>query len=168
MRKLIFALTLVLAACASKPPHNARYAEEKNAPKFKNSRSYVEKPEAVMIAARAALDELNRESDPPVTGSIKAGDEIVRTGWVYSTSKKRFVEFRVDDKPQRKPLRLRRKYGYAITPSLAGTDVTLEVEEESMQVDLTTGEEEGWKSEEADPAAYDLLARRLTEQLRKR
>jgi hypothetical protein len=166
MERLLLLCAFLLASCASNP-HHAKYGVEKNAPKFANTRSYVEEPAVVRTAARAALDSLNHESDPPTTGSIKDGD-VMRTGWVYGVSKNRFVEYKVAGKPGRKELRYRRKYGYGITPSLAGTDVSLQVEEESMQVDLRTGEEKGWKSVEADPAAYDMLARRLTDQLRQR
>jgi opacity protein-like surface antigen len=163
---LVMGCLTAFASCASNP-HHAKYAVEKNAPKFANTRSYVEEPSVVRSAARAALDELNHESDPPATGSIKDGD-VLRTGWVYGVSKNRYVEFKANGKPARKELRVRRKYGYGITPSLAGTDVSLQAEEETMQVDLKTGEEKGWKSVETDPAVYDLLARRLTDQLRQR
>lgn len=167
MKKLLLCLTgfaLLLAGCASNPS-KAKYAVEKNAPKFANSRSYVESPDAVRIAARAALDTLNHESDPPVNGTIKDGD-VMRSGWVYGVSKNRYVEFKANGRPGRKELRVRRRYGYGITPSLSGTDVAFQVEEETMQVDLKTGEERGWKSEPTDPAVYDMLARRLTDELR--
>ncbi|RZA05236.1 MAG: hypothetical protein EOP11_13275, partial [Proteobacteria bacterium] len=121
-------LSFLMAACSSNP-HRAKYAEEKNAPKFSNARSYVEAPPVVRIAARAVLDQLNRESEPAVTGSIK-GEDVLRTGWVYGVSKNRYLEFKANGKPMRKELRLRRKYGYGITPSLAGTDVSFQVEEE--------------------------------------
>lgn len=165
MKKLILGLFLMTAACASNP-YNAKYKEEQNAPKFGNSRSFVEAPEDVLLAARAALDELSQQSDPPATGSLKSSSESVETGWVYSTAKNRYVEYTIAKVPKRKPLRIRRKYSYAVTPSLAGSQVLLNVEEEVMKIDLKTGEEKGWSSEETDPEAYDLLTKRLKEKLR--
>lgn len=164
MKKLLLLLAL-LPACASNP-NNAHYREEKNAPKFGNSRSYVESPEDVFTAARAALDELSRESNPPTAGTLKETNESVSTGWVYGTAKDKYVEYKFNNKPARKPLRVRRKYSYSITPSLSGTQVQLLVEEEIMKIDLKTGEEKGWSGGETDPAVYDMLGQRLKEKLR--
>jgi hypothetical protein len=161
----LFTAVTLFTACASNS-QNARYAQEKNAPKFGNVRSYVEKPDAVMRAARAALDDLSRESDPPVISSIKSDEESVRTGWVYSESKAKYVEYKVDGKPGRKPLRVRRKYSYTVTPSFTGSQVILGAEEEVVQLDMKTGEEKGWKSSATDPAAFEDMARRLQEQIR--
>ncbi|RYZ97719.1 MAG: hypothetical protein EOP11_21660 [Proteobacteria bacterium] len=162
----LLSLSFLLAACSSNS-HQAKYAEEKNAPKFSNARSYVEAPPVVRIAARAVLDELNRASEPAVTGSIK-GEDVLRTGWVYGVAKNRYLEFKANGKPMRKELRVRRKYGYGITPSLAGTDVNFQVEEENIRLDLKTGEELGWAGVQTDPAVYDMMAQRLTEELRQR
>lgn len=167
MRKLILTLCVLLSSCASSAD-KAKYREEKNAPKFGNSRSYVEAPEDILLAARAVLDELSRESNPPATSSVKMTDDSAQTGWVYSISKDKYVEFQFNGTPRRKPLRIRRKYTYTVNPSLAGSQVLMTVDEDLMKIDLKTGEEKGWSSVEADPQAFDLLARRLSEKLRSR
>jgi hypothetical protein len=76
------------------------------------------------------------------------------------------VEYKFNNKPARKPLRVRRKYSYSITPSLSGTQVQLLVEEEIMKVDLKTGAERGWSNADTDPAVFDMLNQRLQEKLR--
>jgi hypothetical protein len=164
MKNFLF-LFLLLSACASNP-HDAHYREETNAPKFGNTRSFVENPEDVFLAARAALDELSRESNPPTAGTLKESSEIISTGWVYGTAKDKYVEYKMNGKPARKPLRVRRKYSYSITPSLAGTQVQLLVEEEIMKIDLKSGQEKGWSGTDPDPASFQMLGQRLQEKLR--
>ncbi len=163
--KTFLVLALLLVSCASNP-NKAQYKEEKNAPKFGNTRSYVEAPEDILIAARAVLDELARESDPPTAGSVKGNDETVRTGWVYSVAKNKYVEYQFNGIPKRKPLKVRRKYAYTVTPNISGSQVVLTVEEELQKVNFKTGEDEGWNSVETDPQVYDMLTRRLREKLR--
>ncbi len=159
----LFLFALVLVSCSSSP---GTYREEKNKPQFSASRSYVEPPKEVLRAAQGVLENFTRESDPPAARAIKGDDDSVRTGWVYLVSKDKYVEFQSNGRALRKPLALRRKYEYTVTPSLTGTDVTFSVDEEIQEIDLTTGEARGWKSVSADPAAYDLMARRLREAIR--
>jgi hypothetical protein len=166
MKRILALLFLVTTACASNP-YDAHYKQEKNAPKFGNTRSYIEPASGVKLAARAALDELTHESDPPTNGSIKEeNDETLSTGWVYGESKNQYVEYKANGLPQRKALKTRRKYSYSITPSLAGTQVVMEVEEEVMKVDLKTGKDKGWSRNNPDPALYDQMNRLLQEKLR--
>ena len=165
MKKLFVLLLASFSfACASNP-HNAEYKEETNAPKFGNSRSYVEPPHTVLLAARAVLDQLIRDSDPPTSGSVKGKDETLETGWVYSVSKNRYVEFQMNGKPARKPLRIRRSYSYTVTPSLAGSQVVFGAREEVLKIDFSTGKEQGWSSVETDPKAYDYMSLLLKEKL---
>ncbi|MGE3262425.1 MAG: hypothetical protein AB7K68_11650 [Bacteriovoracia bacterium] len=163
--KIISALTVLLAltACSSGP--KGKYKEEENAPKFATSRSFTETPETILRAARAVLDELSRESSPPSTGALKGNDESVRTGWVYSTSRDKYVEFYFNGSPRRKLLGMRRKYSYTAVPNLAGSQVTFGVEEEIQNVDLKSGEANGWKSVDPSPSAYDLMAKKLRQKI---
>lgn len=163
--KIYLPLFLLLAACASNP-HNASYKEEQNVANFQNSKSFVESPEEILRAARAVLDEWQQESDPPVGKTLKANSESVQTGWVYSTSKDKYVEFTMNGKPKRKPLKVRRKLGYAATPSLAGSEVVFIVEEEVQKVDFQTGQETGWNSVGTEKAIYDQMHKKLVEKLR--
>jgi hypothetical protein len=164
--KTLSLLTLALLAACASDPNKGKYGTEKNIPKFGDSRSYVESPEEVILAARAVLDELSRESEPPASGSIRSDDDSVETGWVYSISKDKFVEFKFNNTPRRKPLRIRRKYVFTVTPSLSGSQVQMNVEEEVLKIDLKTGEEKEWSSVEANRQAFDMLSRRLAEKIR--
>lgn len=162
MKYFILFATLSLAACSTPP---GKYKEEKNTPRFADSRSFTEKPDEILRAARAVLDDLSRESDPPATAALKSTDESIRTGWVYSTSKDKYVEYNHNGSPRRKTLSVRRRYSYTAVPSLAGSQVTYGVEEEIQKVDLTTGEPKGWENVDPSPAAYDMLAKRLRQKI---
>lgn len=161
----VLSLSALLVSCASNP-QAAEYEREKNAPQFGNNRSFVENPQAVLRAARAALDELQRTSEPAVATSLSGTDDSVRTAWVYGLSKDKYLKYKANGLPQRKPLRVRRRYAITATPNLQGSLVVMDVAEESLALDLKTGEEKGWKNEPTDPAVYDLLTRRLKEKLR--
>jgi hypothetical protein len=158
-------LLLAIASCASNP-NNAAYKEEKNVANFENAKSFNESPETILRAARVVLDELQQQSDPAVGKSLKSDSESIQTGWVYSTSKNKYVEFTMNGKPKRKPMRVRRKYGYTAMPSLAGSQVVFQVEEEVMKVNFKTGEETGWSSEDSDKSVYDFMHKKLVEALR--
>lgn len=163
----LLSLSLFLFASCASNPHEASYKEEKNVANFENARSFAEKPEEILRAARAVLDEWQQESDPPVnTKNLRSDDESVQTGWVYSTAKSKYVEFKMNGKPKRRPLKVRRKYGYTATPSLAGSQVVFMVEEEVQKIDFETGKEKGWSSEEPEKSVYDLMHKKLVEKLR--
>lgn len=161
MKYFIAALLFVgaLSSCSSGP--KAKYKEEQNTPKFAQAKAFTESPDTVLRAARAVLDELQRESDPPTNASLKGNDESVRTGWVYSMSKDKYVEYDFNGTPKRKQLAVRRKYTYTAVPGLAGTQVSYGIEEEIQKVDLKSGEPTGWESVEPAQAAYDMMNKRL-------
>ncbi|HEY8280523.1 MAG TPA: hypothetical protein VIH99_12915 [Bdellovibrionota bacterium] len=164
----IAALTILslFTACASQTP-KPKYVEEKNQAKYSSSRALAENPDKVLRAARAVLDNLTHESNPPSGESVKGDDDsTVYTGWVYSTSKDKYVQYDFNGSPRRKPLALRRIYGFTVTPGLSGSQVTMNVEEEVQEIDLKSGSAKGWKRVETETAAYDMLLRRLTEKVR--
>jgi hypothetical protein len=164
--KILFSclgIALLLPACSSGP--KAKYKQEENTPKFATERSFTESPDTVLRAARAVLDELMHESEPPATGALKGGDESVRTGWVYGIAKDKWVAYDFNGTPRRKRLAVRRKYSYTAVPHLAGTQVTYGIEEELQQIDLKSGEPTGWKNVEPAQAAYDMLAKRLRQKI---
>lgn len=165
MRNLfsLVAIALLLSACSSGP--KAKYKEEENTAKFATERSFTETPDTVLRAARAVLDELMHESDPPATGALKGNEESVRTGWVYGLSKDKWVAYDFNGTPRRKQLAVRRKYTYTVVPGLAGTKVNYGIEEELQQVDLKSGEPTGWKSVEPAQGAYDMMAKRLRQKI---
>jgi hypothetical protein len=161
----LFALTISLSllACSSGP--KAKYKEEENTPKFATGRAFTETPDTILRAARAVLDEMMRDSEPKATGSLKGNDESVRTGWVYSLSKDKYVEFPFNGTKKRKILQVRRKYTYTAVPGLAGSQVTYGIEEEIQKVDLKTGEPDGWSSVEPAQYAYDEMQKRLRQRI---
>lgn len=166
MKHLALALCLLfVAACASKTP-KPKYMEEKNQAKFAQSHSFNHPPEKVLRAARAVLDKLAKESNPPISEPIENEENAVFTKWVYGTaSRDKYVRYDYNGSPRRKDLAVRRIYGYTIEPSLAGSQVKLSVEEEIQMVDLKTGEPEDWKRVDPEKAAYDMLLRKLKEQI---
>lgn len=168
MRNLVAAavLALTFAACASGPP-KPKFVAEKNQAKFATTKELSAKPENVRIAARAVLDDLTRASSPEqASDSVKADDDAIFTGWVYSPeSRDKYIDYDYNGTTQHKTLEVRRIYGYTISPSLAGSRVKLNVEEEVQDLDLKTGEPKGWKRVDADTATYDMLYRKLREQL---
>lgn len=156
---------LTLLACASKPP-KPKYVDEKNEAKYAKARTLAEPPEKVKIAARAVLDQLTRDSNPQAPDKVQDDDDTIYTGWVYGLAKDKYVQYDYNGTPRRKQLGVRRIYGYTINQALAGSEVKMNVEEELEQIDLKNGSHEGWKRVETDPAAYDLLLRRLREEVR--
>lgn len=152
-----------LSSCASK--NAAKYKEEAQ-PKFSSSRALVEKPEQVRNAARAVLEEITAESDPAASGAVHEDEDAIRTGWVYSTSKDKYVVFDFNGSPKRKQLAARRKIAYSVSPALAGSMVTVRVEEEIQEVDLKTGEPKGWKNVAPDQNVYDQLIKRIRDKIR--
>ena len=160
------ALTLFFAACAGKSL-KPKYVEEENQADYASTKEMSAKPEAVRLAARAALDELSHASSPKqASDAVKADEDAIFTGWVYSpASRDKYVQYEANGALQRKPLEVRRIYGYEITPSLAGSHVAMSVEEEVQELDLKTGEPKGWKRVDPEKAAYDLLFQKLKEHL---
>lgn len=140
--------------------------DEKNEAKYSQTRDLAHSPEKVMRAARAVLDQLTRESDPQASESVQAAGDSIETGWVYGKAKDKYVRYDYNGTPQRRPLAVRRIYNFIVQESLAGSLVKMKVKEELQQINLKTGKHEDWKKVEADPATYDLLLRRLQEEIR--
>ena len=162
----VIALLLTFGACASKTP-KPKYVEEKNQAKFATTEAIAEKPDEVLRAARAVLDKLTHESSPPASEAVKGDENAIHTGWIYSTaSRDKYVRYDYNGTLRRKDLALRRIYGITVSPSLAGSQVALSVEEEIQQVDLKTGEAKDWKRVDPERAAYDMLLHKLKEQIR--
>lgn len=165
MKNALLALPLFFLACST-PSHKPKFMDEKNEAKFSHSRTLAEPPEKVMRAATAVLDELTKASDPQAPEPVKQEDEAVHTGWVYGIAKDKYVQYNFNGTPRRKELAVRRIYGFTVEPTLAGSQVEMSVKEEIQEVDLKSGAPKGWKRVDADPAAYDLILRRLREKLR--
>ncbi len=169
MKKVILSSTLALLfsfGCASKKP-KPKYVEEKNQAKFSRSSSLSQEPDQVLRAARVVLDKLTRESSTQASAPVKEEENTIYTGWVYSTaSKDKYVQYDYNGSPRRKDLAVRRIYGFTVSPSLAGSQVALNVEEEVQHVDMKSGEAKDWKRADPEQAAFDMLLRKLKEEIR--
>ena len=157
---------LLLTSCASQKPQ-PKYMEEKNQAKFATSHDFAEEPQKVIRAARAVLDALTKESVPAATEIVRDDGNTLMTGWVYApASKDKYVRYDFNGSPRRKNLQVRRVYQYTVTPGLSGSQVLMNIKEEIEEVNLKTGEHEGWKKVEPEQAAFDLFLKRLREQIR--
>lgn len=164
--KIFFFLGLICitaTSCAGKK--TAQYKEDKS-PQFANSRQFDESPEVVKRAAKAVLEDLSHESDPPAANAVREEGDRVNTGWVYGKSKDKYVEYNFNGAPRRKTLSVRRKYEYNINSSLAGTQVTVAIQEEIESVDLKTGNPTGWKNVAPDQKMVDHLIKLIREKIR--
>jgi hypothetical protein len=159
-------LALLFAACASGPP-KPKYMEEKNQAKFATEKEMKAHADDVLRAARAVLDRLTQDSTPQASSAVQSEDNSVYTGWVYNpVSRDKYVRYDYNGAPLRKDLAVRRIYGFEVKPSLAGSHVKMSVEEEIQQIDMKTGEPDGWKRVEPEQAAYDMLFHKLQEAVR--
>jgi hypothetical protein len=159
---LLFLVT-IFTACASTP--KGTYKEQAT-PKFANTKDFNEKPEEVRRAAKVVLEELTQASEPPASKKVHEDGDTLRTGWVYGTSRDKYVEYKHNGTPRRKALAVRRQYAYTISPGLGGSQVIISLEEEVEDVDLNTGENQGWKNAAPDQAIYDQMLRKLREKIR--
>lgn len=162
MKKIFVFAAIAFLSCSSTP--KGTYKEQAT-PKFASSRELSEKPEVALRAAKAVLEELTRASDPPAAKKVHDEGDTLRTGWVYGTSRDKYVEYKHNGAPRRKTLAVRRQYAYTVTPSLGGSQVTVSIDEEIEDVDLNTGENKGWSNAAPDQAAYDQLIRKLRERI---
>jgi hypothetical protein len=160
-------LCLALAACAGGPP-KPKYVEEKNEAKFSTTKEFTQKPEDVKIAAQSVLDRLTMASMPQASDTVQTDGENLRTGWIYfPASRDKYVDYDYNGTTRRKELAVRRIFQYTINPSLAGSSVVMQVKEEIQKVDMKTGEPDGWKGVDPDTAMFDMMYRKLKEQLSK-
>ena len=160
---IISLIAFTAISCSSKK--TAQYKEDKS-PQFANSRQFDESPETVKRAAKAVLEELASESNPPAANAVREDGDSVNTGWVYGKSKDKFVEYNFNGAPRRKILSVRRKYDYNVSSSLAGTQVTVSIQEEIETVDLKTGNPTGWKNVAPDQKMVDHLVKLMREKIR--
>jgi hypothetical protein len=164
MKHFLFAVSLfALAACASKTP-KPKYVEEKNQAKISPTHELTQKPQEVLLAARAVLDKLTHDSTPAASSPVQDDENSIFTGWVYApASRDKYVQFDYNGTVKRKELAVRRIYGYTVSPSLAGSNVMMSVEEEIQDIDMKTGEPKGWKRVEPEQVSFDMLTRKLKE-----
>ena len=130
---------------------------------FSTQRDFTVDEPTLRRAAIAVIEDYLRSSEPPVSTSVKTADRTIYSGWVYGTSRDKYVEYKYNGAMQRKKLSVRRRYSFDIAPSLAGSQATATIEEEIEKIDLNTGKPESWEGVSADPKEYDNMLRKLKE-----
>lgn len=132
-------LCLSMGGCSSFPPvQKQRYADLRSSKAFDFDLPVVWKGiertfENYRVAERdpAKVDILEMKKIPKRT---------LETDWVYSQSRDKFVEYRMNDLPQRKYLQVRLKYRVLAERTLGGTQVVVHLDEEveDLRVDGTS------------------------------
>ena len=126
---LLIAVAAPLAACShSMPIQRQKYATQRMEKVFEG-----EFP-AVWKAVEAALRNYTiTERDPAEADEValrRLTRRSLQTGWIYSQSRDKYVEYRVNDVPYRKPLQVRTRYRLVAQRSLGGVTISLAPEEE--------------------------------------
>lgn len=156
LRFLSLTILSILATIACSSQKTATYREAP-VPKFSNSRDFVEAPEVLFPLATKILSQRVSESDPATETGIKKDGNTVQTGWVYSKSSDKYLEYSFNGVPRRKELGVRRKLAYTIAPTVAGSIVTVSADEEIEDLDKKTGNRKGWKKVDADRAVFQRM-----------
>lgn len=122
-------LCLSMAGCSSLPPvQKQRYADLRSSKTFDFDLPVVWKGiERTFENYRVA------ERDPANVDTLemrKIPKRTLETDWVYSQSRDKFVEYRMNDLPQRKYLQVRLKYKVLAERTLGGTQVGVHLDEE--------------------------------------
>lgn len=155
MKTLLVSATILLSTlgCASQK-ETAKYRKDP-VPKFSNSRDYEQKPADLRPSVEKVLYDYLHESNPSTDTDLKAeAGNTIATGWIYGTSRDKYMLVDFNGVPKRISLNVRRKYAVTIASSVAGTLATINVKEEVEELDKKTGSPKGWKSEDPDRALY--------------
>lgn len=164
---ILFSLLLLSTACAHQ--NTAKNRVEKNTAHFANSKTFENPVSDVEKATFLLLKEKIAASNPATTGAdpkVEKDPSRISTGWIYEVSKDKYLEYQVNKSPRRKKLSVRRQYSVTILPSVAGSDVTISVQEEIEDIDLKTGASKGWKASSVDTAAYQQFYSDLGDKIR--
>ncbi len=144
----VFAISLFLmgwmAACSgSLPVKQEAYA------KLSDHKTFEYDPPVVWKAIKTTLQEYK------ITGQ---DDTSLLTDWIYSQSRDKYVEYKVDGFPRKKSLMTRFRYRVEARKAMGGTDVTVHTEEQIERL-KDDGSSAGFESmEDPDPSrAHDLI-----------
>ncbi|MGE4108241.1 MAG: hypothetical protein AB7F66_13585 [Bacteriovoracia bacterium] len=90
------------------------------------------------------------DRDPEEVNAVemkKLAERRLSTDWIYSESRDKYVEFKVNNLPKKKYLQTRIKYEIRAARVLGGTDVVVETSEEIELLDKN-GQATGWAGAE--------------------
>lgn len=150
MKYLSLVLILFATSCASGPE-----VKKTNYAKLKSERTFESELPVVWKAAQAAL-----KNNKIVDKDEEATEASLETDWVYSQSRDKYHEYKVNGSPRKKPLQTRIKYHVALKRVIGGTDVQVRTDEEVEQL-KDDGTSRGYSS------AFDSDSSRASELLDK-
>lgn len=163
--KNIFLLAVLVVSCASQK--SATYHEDK-IPAYEQSKDFSQKPDVLLPAAKKVLDSLISASDPKADDqTVQQENNTLKTGWIYATSKDKYLVYKFNGMPKRIPLKVRRQINLELSPSIAGSLAKIFIKEEIENLDKTTGQFKSWDGVKTDNAAYQDILSQLTLEARK-
>jgi hypothetical protein len=155
MKKAFAALAVifVLSACASSPDvKKEQYAKLSNTRTLQYDFPTVWKGIEEAFRGYKILERDPNKVDDLEMKHIRK--RTLETDWIYSQSRDKYQETKVNGVPQRVPLQVRLKYKVTATSRMAGTDVTVNSTEEIEKLD-NYGTSEGYHSVEAVDTARE-------------
>lgn len=135
---VVASLIFVFTGCSSAPDvKQQKYA------KLRSEKTFEYELKTVWKATEAALKNHKIvEKDEE--------DGMIRTDWVFTRSKDKYIEFKVNDFPRKQYLQTRLRYQFRLEKVLGGTRVSVEADEEIERLD-SKGQPLGYESiDEAD------------------
>lgn len=91
----------------------------------------------------------------------KLMERTLTTDWVYSESRDKYVEFKINDSPRKKYLQIRHRYRIQAKRVMGGTEVAIRPQEEVEKVDTRTGAPVGYEEMEADSSRSAEMLERI-------
>ncbi|MCC7442361.1 MAG: hypothetical protein IT285_12060 [Bdellovibrionales bacterium] len=151
---------LALSGCASGPAVKSQdYAV------LSTSKAFEYPMEKVYKAVEETLRKhrvVERDPEEPNEVEIRKLTEAEwETDWIYSQSKNKYVEYKVNDLPRKQYLQLRVKYQLKAETQIGAVKVSVGAQEEVQRLSAD-GKPDGWDSEGKPDTA---LARRVLDQV---
>ncbi len=137
---------LISAGCSSTPEvKNQKYAELKSETTFEYEFPVVWK------AVETAVREYKiTDRDPKEVNEVeikKLRERMLKTDWIFSKSRDKFIEYKVNNLPRKKYLQTRIKYDVMAESVIGGVKVTVAMDEEVERL-----------NEDGSPAGYESAA----------
>jgi hypothetical protein len=147
---LSIALGALTAGCAGTPAVRSQaYAP------LRSERDFEYELRPVWDAIEGALrNQKIQRRDPDEVQELEwksLKERKLETDWIYSQSREKYQEYRVNDLPQKKYLQIRFRYAVVALRVMGGTHVAVRVEEEVEKLH-TDGSSDGYSGMAADPS----------------
>lgn len=131
----LLGLIFVLAAGCSSGPEikTQKYAKYKQEKVFESEFPKVWKAIEGTFSNYKIVERDPEEVSP--TELEKLQERTLTTDWIYTRSKDKYVEYKVNGLPRKKPLQMRNRYRVTAISVLGGTQVTVSQQEELETLD---------------------------------